>query len=156
MFTTHEYVGGLDASTEIERQISLTINNLAHRFPVAVMSNHIVWLPGGAGQLKFSRHDGSYWMIQFEKDTLRTESISFWPSEEGSQPLEWLTWTRETKGEKKIKNYLWMRIADRPKVLMICHAALDVLLAGLASRFPEMEQHISDLVEIRKYARTLG
>ncbi|MEZ0209229.1 MAG: hypothetical protein ACAH17_03590 [Candidatus Paceibacterota bacterium] len=157
MSISSEYFGGLDASREIERQISLTINNLAHELSSILMSHDVAKQLQGEEHVKFFDFDQSFWKIKFEKDTLRIESISFWYSyEKGREPLEYLTWTRETKGQPKVKNYLWMRRGHRPKVLMICHSALELLLSGLVARFPEMKEYVDHLAQIRKYALALG
>ena len=148
---TSHFVGGIDATLEIERQINLVLNNLFHILPEHI-SGAVTWGDDNKKTIAVSNPSGSFWIVERNPEGpggQRVAVVSFWfRYEEDRDCLEFLRWTKETK-------YLWMRSARRPKVVQICHSALDGLISGVCDWVPELHEELSHYSNLHVYAPSL-
>ena len=145
--TTSNFVGGIDAVLEIERQINLVLNNLFHILPEST-SGAVAWGDDYKKTITVLNPHESFWIVECKPEGERVATVSFWFRYENGSYLEYLRWTKETK-------YLWMRTARRPKVVQICHSALDGLISGVCDWVPELHEELAYYSNLYVYASNL-
>jgi hypothetical protein len=146
--SVNDFVGGLDATNELERQILLVLNNLFH---ILSSGPHQGELWKGCTYVRLDLPNGDHWEVQQDRSKNEIKTVSFWyqfAKEKHGPNLRYLRWTRKT-------NSIELYLGSRQEILLICHSALQGLIDCMHKRVSQLERLMLPYARLHAYAKQL-